>query len=70
MEKLNVIEYKFRDELDDKLLAYNVITSDMYFFNGNTRRFIKNIISNKKQDIKLESKYLTYLKNKRIIIEE
>ena len=65
-----MIEYKFRDELDDKLLAYNVITSDMYFFNGNTRRFIKNIISNKKQDIKLESKYLTYLKNKRIIIEE
>ncbi len=70
MEKLNVIEYKFRDELDDKLLAYNIITSDMYFFSGNTRRFIKNIISNKKQDIKLESKYLTYLKNKRIIIEE
>lgn len=70
MEKLNELIYKFRDELDDKLLAYNVITSDMYFFSGSTKKFIKNILDNKKQDVKLEDKYLTYLKNKSIIIEE
>lgn len=70
MEKLNKLEYKFRDELDNKLLAYNVITSNMYFLSGNTKKFIQNMIDNKRQDVNLEDKYIEYLKNKRIIIEE
>ena len=68
MLALNNIDFRFRKEDDDTILAYDVIRNNMYFLKGNTGKYIENLMNNQKPT-HLEDKYIKYLIEKKIIIE-
>lgn len=66
MLEINKVDYRYRLENDEYLLAYNVITNKMYFFKGNTKKYLESMLYNK-SPINLESKYINYLINNNIL---
>ena len=65
---INNTDYKFRQEGENTLLAFNVITSEMFFLKGNSRDYINALLNNKKYIGKIDNRNVEFLKNKRIII--
>ncbi len=68
MLEINQKDFRFRRENDDILLGYNVITNKMFFFKGNTKKYIEAKL-NHEDTIFLEDKYMKYLLNNKILIE-
>lgn len=65
--EINKIDFRYRIENDEKLLVYNVITAKMYFFTGNTKKYLLNKLYGKNNNIELEEKYINYLIKNNII---
>ncbi len=65
--EINKIDYRYRIDNDEKLLAYNVITAKMYFFTGNTKEYLLNKLYDKTNGIKIEEKYINYLLENNIL---
>ena len=68
LERINNIDYKFRVEDDETLLAFNIITSEMYFLRGNTKEFLIKLINGEKYKGKIDGKNIKFLKEKSLII--
>ena len=68
MLEINIKDYRFRNEKEDTMLAFNVITSEMIFLKGKSKEFIQNLLENKKKKKKISEKNLEILKNKKIIM--
>lgn len=68
LERLNIIDFRYRKENEDTLLGYNVITAQMYFFKGNVKAYIESLINNTPNIIVLENKYINYLIDNNILI--
>lgn len=67
MLEINIKDYRFRNEKEDTMLAFNVITSEMIFLKGKSKEFIQNLLENKESNEKISEKNLEILKNKKII---
>ena len=68
--RLNTTKYKFREEKDDKLLAFNVINANMIFFTGKTKKFIMSLINNDlSADYELDNAYINFLIKNDIIVK-
>ena len=65
---INNTDYKFRQEGENTLLAFNVITSEMLFLHGNSKDYISALLNNEKYNGVLSNKNIEILKNKKIII--
>lgn len=68
MLEINIKDYRFRNEKEDTMLAFNVITSEMIFLKGKSKEFIQNLLENKESNEKISEKNLEILKNKKIIM--
>jgi len=66
--EINIKDYRFRNEKEDTMLAFNVITSEMIFLKGKSKEFIQNLLENKESNEKISEKNLEILKNKKIIM--
>lgn len=67
MLEINIKDYRFRNEKEDTMLVFNVITSEMIFLKGKSKEFIQNLLENKESNEKISEKNLEILKNKKII---
>ena len=68
--RLNTTKYKFSEEKDDKLLAFNVINANMIFFTGKTKKFIMSLINNDlSADYELDNAYINFLIKNDIIVK-
>ena len=56
LEKINIIDYRFRNEGEDILLVFNVITSEMLFLRGNSKDYVLSLLKNKKYNGKINYK--------------
>ena len=56
LEKINIIDYRFRNEGEDILLVFNVITSEMLFLRGNSKDYVLSLLKNKKYNRKIKYK--------------
>lgn len=70
LEKINIIDYRFRNEGEDILLVFNVITSEMLFLRGNSKDYVLSLLKNKKYNGKIKYKNIEILKEKKIILGE
>ncbi len=70
LEKINIIDYRFRNEGEDILLVFNVITSEMLFLRGNSKDYVLSLLKNKKYNGKINYKNIEILKEKKIILGE
>ena len=68
LEKVNNIDYRFRKEEKNILLAFNVITSEMFFLKGNSKDYVTALLNNQKYNGKISDKNVEILKNKKIIL--
>ncbi|MBR3249626.1 MAG: hypothetical protein IKF83_02885 [Clostridia bacterium] len=68
LERINIEEYRFREEGENLLLAFNVITSEMFFLKGKSKDYIISLLNNSKYDGKINRKNLEMLKDKKIIL--
>lgn len=68
MELINNNDYRFRQEGENILLAFNVVTSEMFFLRGNTKEYIISLLNGQKYNKKIDNKNIEFLKNKKIII--
>ena len=50
---INNTDYRFRQEGENTLLAFNVITSEMFFLKGNSRDYITALLNNQKYNGKI-----------------
>lgn len=66
MLEINRIDFRYRLENENVLLAYQVINHRMYFFKGNTKKYIENKL--KEKESSLDKKYIDYLLNEGILI--
>lgn len=65
---INNTDYRFRQEGENTLLAFNVITSEMFFLKGNSRDYITALLNNQKYNGKINIRNIEFLKTKKIII--
>lgn len=70
LEKINDMEYRFREESENVLLAFNVITSEIFFLKGNSKDYVTALLNKKKYNGNINNKNIETLKNKRIILGE
>ena len=70
LERINIIDYRFRNEGEDILLVFNVITSEMLFLRGNSKDYVLSLLKNKKYNGKINYKNIEILKEKKIILGE
>lgn len=68
LEKINNLDYRFRKEEENILLAFNVITSEMLFLKGNSKDYITALLNNQKYNGEINDKNIEILKNKKIIL--
>ncbi len=68
LERINNIDYRFRIEDDNTLLAFNVITFEMTFLKGLTKDYIIKLLNNEVYNGTISDKNIKILKNKKIII--
>ena len=68
LEKVINIDYRFRKEGENILLAFNVITSEMFFLKGNSKDYVTALLNNQKYNGKINDKNIEILKNKKIIL--
>ncbi len=68
LERVNMLDYRFREEDENTLLVFNVITSEMIFLHGSSKDYITALLNNKEYKGKINDKNLEILKNKKIII--
>ena len=66
---LNVKDYRFRNEDENRLLIYNVRTAEMIFVIGKAKQYIEDLLSTNSTDIMLSKPYVDYLVNKNILIK-
>lgn len=66
---LNVKDYRFRNEDENRLLIYNVRTAEMIFVIGKVKQYIEDLLSTNSADIMLSKPYVDYLVNKNILIK-
>ncbi len=66
---LNVKDYRFRNEDENRLLIYNVRTAEMIFVIGKVKNYIEDLLSTNSTDIMLSKPYVDYLVNKNILIK-
>ncbi len=66
MLELNRNDFRYREEDENTILAYQVIFHKMYFLKGNTKKYIEEKL--KGNDIDLDKKYIDYLKEERILL--
>lgn len=66
---LNVKDYRFRNEDENRLLIYNVRTAEMIFVIGKFKQYIEDLLSTNSTDITLSKPYVDYLVNKNILIK-
>lgn len=66
---LNVKDYRFRNEDENRLLIYNVRTAEMIFVIGKVKQYIEDLLSTNSTDIMLSKPYVDYLVNKNILIK-
>lgn len=67
--RLNNEKYKFREEKNDKLLAFNVVNANIIFFTGKTKKFIMSLINNDLNNNDIEDIYLNFLLENEIILK-
>lgn len=65
---INNRDYRFRKEGENTLLAFNVVTSEMFFLKGNSREYITALLNNQKYNGKINIRNIEFLKTKKIII--
>lgn len=68
LERINNIDYRYRIEDDNTLLAFNVITFEMTFLKGLTKDYIIKLLNNEEYNGTISDKNMNILKNKKIII--
>ena len=66
---LNLKDYRFRNEDENRLLIYNVRTAEMIFVNGKVKYCIEDLLSTNRTDVMLSKPYIDYLVNKNILIK-
>lgn len=66
---LNLKDYRFRSEDENRLLIYNVRTAEMIFVVGKVKDYIEDLLYTNKTDIMLPKRYVDYLVNKDILIK-
>lgn len=67
---LNLKDYRFRNEDENRLLIYNVKTAEMIFVNGKVKDCIEDLLSTNRTDVMLSKPYIDYLVNKNILIKD
>ncbi len=67
---LNLKDYRFRNEDENRLLIYNVRTAEMIFVNGKVKDCIEDLLSTNRTDVMLSKPYIDYLVNKNILIKD
>ena len=67
---LNLKDYRFRNENENRLLIYNVKTAEMIFVNGKVKDCIEDLLSTNRTDVMLSKPYIDYLVNKNILIKD
>ena len=68
LERINKVDYRYRIEDENTLLALNVITSEMLFLKGKTKQYIIDLL-NEKNPENINEKNRRILKEKKIIID-
>ena len=68
MLEINKKDFRYRNENDTTILAYQVIYHKMYFLKGNTKKYIEAKLKGK--DYSLDQKYIDYLLGEGILIEK
>ena len=67
---LNLKDYRFRNEDENRLLIYNVKTAEMIFVNGKVKDCIEDLLSTNRTDVMLSKPYIDSLVNKNILIKD
>ena len=67
---LNLKDYRFRNEDENRLLIYNVKTAEIIFVNGKVKDCIEDLLSTNRTDVMLSKPYIDYLVNKNILIKD
>lgn len=67
---LNLKDYRFRNEDENRLLIYNVRTAEMIFVNGKVKDYIEDLLFTNRTNVMLSKPYIDYLVNKNILIKD
>lgn len=68
LERINDVDYRFRIEDENTLLALNIINFEMLFLKGKTKEYITDLLDGKVPEI-ISQKNIDILKKKKIILE-
>lgn len=65
---LNTVDFRYRVEDENRLLIYNVRTSEMIFVIGKVKKYILSKLNNSSESITLAKEYISYLLDKKILL--
>jgi len=65
-----MVDFRYRNENAETLLAFNVTTSEIIFIRGNSKEYIESILNEEPYRGSINNKNIELLKRKGIIVGE